>query len=411
MDTKRILAIVGFVLLTTFLGWAVYRVFFYTAPEPVYFEPSEESPIGGGFPASEVSGDRAIEEEPSDLPTAPVVDEAIDGIIGVDAEIEPERITRRLDDNILGARVGTDKRLQYYNEADGKFYKISQSGEVEQLSDQVFFNVQEVQWSPTKNEAIIEYPDGANIYYDFDTGKQATLPRHWEEFSFSPEGGSIAAKSLGVSEENRWIVATDPDGRNIELIEPMGANADKVQIDWSPNQQIIGTTRTGDPLGADREEILFIGRHGENFRSITVEGRGFQSEWSTTGNKLLYSVFSARSDFKPELWIVDGTPQTLGQNRNGLRVNTWADKCSFQDDRYVYCGVPEELPTGAGFAPDIANQTRDRLVRIDTQTGAQTEISLGRDSFHVIDKIYVDEESGILRFTDKNYNGLFDVEL
>jgi hypothetical protein len=40
----------------------------------------------------------------------------------------------------------------------------------------------------------------------------------------------------------------------------MGENESKVTVDWSPNRQFIALSRTGDALGADREEVLFIGK-------------------------------------------------------------------------------------------------------------------------------------------------------
>ena len=363
------------------------------------------------FPTSDEGDERIVDEEITGLIPSPDVPGILDQVdTGLPPSLPPV-ITTITSDNVVGAQFSVGNNLQYYNATDGKFYKIASNGKIDLLSDDVFFNVEHVEWSSQNNEAIIEYPDGANTYYNFDTQRQVTLPRHWESFSFSPQGDSIVAKSVGISEDNRWIVATDPDGKNIRLVEPMGNNADKVDINWSPNKQIIATTRTGQALGADREKILFVGLHGENFSSIEVEGRGFQSEWSPEGSKLMYSVYSARSDFKPELWIVDADPSRLGENRQSLRINTWAEKCNFSDERFLYCGVPIDLQTGAGFAPEIAQNSPDRLVRIDIQTGAQTEIPLGDDSFHVIDDIFINEETGQLMFTDKNQAGLFDVNI
>ena len=63
---------------------------------------------------------------------------------------------------------------------------------------------------------------------------------------------------------------------------------------------------------------------------------------------------------------MDATPDTIGQNRKPLNVNTWADKCVAADERFVYCGVPDSLETGTGFAPQLADYVRDDLFKIDT---------------------------------------------
>ena len=414
MDIKRIGLIAGFIILVLGIGFLIYAVFF-RAPEPTGQIPdqTEQRPTDGAFPDAGVgTGDRTqIDAGDGILPESDLVD----GTIGAgDPNLEVDEpdvpAVRQISSDTL---TGIDIRgggVQFYNDVDGQFYRVGADGDAEELSEEVFFNVQNVTWANGSNQAVLEYPDGSNIVYNFDTDTQVTLPRHWEDFSFSDRGDRLAAKSIGISTDNRWLVTTNPDGSSIKLVEPLGENADKVTIDWSPNNQIVGFSRTGQALGADREEILFVGLNGENFRSMNVEGRGFQSEWSQSGNRLLYSVYSARTNFKPEIWVVDATPSTIGNNRRSLQINTWAEKCNFADDRFIYCGVPKDLQTGAGFAPGLAQGTEDRLVRIDTRTGSQTEIDLGNDA-HTIDDIFVDEGTNTLYFTDKNQAGLFNVSL
>ena len=81
-----------------------------------------------------------------------------------------------------------------------------------------FLWCRKVTWSPTQTASILEYPDGSNIYYDFDTKRQVTIPKHWEEFSFAPQGDRITSKSIGFSPENRWIVSANPDGTDVKIV-------------------------------------------------------------------------------------------------------------------------------------------------------------------------------------------------
>jgi len=409
MDTrKRILLLIGFIGITIFLGWAIYRVFFAPdKPDGEFGTPTSTDP--GQLPGA---GDRPPGSGTTpDITALPDIGETpgLDGGIAPTATSPDQGAVRVVDIPISGAVRDKTGRAKFYNERDGKFYRIDSDGQVRELSDETFFNVEQVTWSPAENESIIEYPDGSNIYYNFDTRQQITLPRHWQEFSFSPEGQQIAAKSMALSPDNRWLITADPRGNNIDLVEPMGTNAFKVIPDWSPNNQVLALSRTGEAQGGSRQEVLLVGKYGENFKSVTVEGRDLRTQWSPSGTKLLHSVYSARSDYKPELWVVDASGDSVGANRKLLTVNTWADKCTFSDDRYVYCGVPTSLQKGDAFTPDRANRVADELYRIDTATGSRVEIPMGGQ--YTVDSIFLSEDGQTLYFTDKNRVGLFNVML
>lgn len=410
MDKKRIIFALIFLFVTVLLGVALYLVFFRTPQTPGVGIPPGKDTLNTGFPSANQGGFVPTIDDGGD--TLPITG-GITDTQGILQRTEAPRTTRIFNDTIISPALRNNNQVNFYSEQDGHFYRVASNGAIELLSDQVFYNVNNVTWSPNTDSAILEYPDGANVYYDFDQEKQVTLPKHWEAFSFSDDGGSIAAKSIGLSPENRWLITSNPDGSNTRLVEPLGTNGDKVTVDWSPNQQVIAFSRTGDPLGANREEILLVGKNGENFKSLIVEGRGFESTWDSSGNTLAYSVFNARNDFKPELWIVNANPRSVGTNRRLLNVNTWAEKCQFDpnNERFLYCGVPTSLATGAGFQPALANNIPDRLYRIDTQTGLQTEIPLDSGLEHTIDSINVSDDGKTIIFTDKQHEGLFEVAL
>lgn len=419
MDKRRLIFAGIFIIFTILIGYLIYRVFFAPdTPDPIDLtDPNITAP--GTFPTV---GEGKIPDTtptgPGTLPTSPdsaiIVTEPTQPTVtgpsftqGDTIQTETMRQLTEVSSQNVSAAPGSGAR--FYNEQDGKFYRVDNAGGITPLNDQIFFNVENVNWSPTNDESIIEYPDGSNIYYNFDTNEQVTLPKHWEDFTFSDNGTEIAAKSIGLDPGNRWLITADPKAQNINLIEPMGENADKVIVDWSPHRSVVALSATGEALGGNRQEILLIGLNGENFKSLVVEGRGLETQWSPEGGKLLHSVYNARNDYKPELWIVDATPDTAGQNRKPLGVSTWAHKCDMSSERYVYCGVPDELDTGAGFAPQVAQYTSDSLYRIDTQTGIKTKIPL--DSTHTIDTIHTSPDGSSLYFTDTVKSGVFHVPL
>lgn len=404
---KRVLLIVTLLVTSALIGYGLY--YFFQKSAPTTTKPPTTIPTSGG--KLPTAGERPI----GTTTTGGVVTgETTLPVAGYIPQIQPnyykaEPVKKLTTDNATYASLAQNGTVRYHNASDGKFYHIASDGTVKEMADQVFFNVQKVTWAKTKDEAVLEYPDGNKVIYNFETKKQVSIPKHWEQFSFSPDSNEIAAKSVGLSPENRWLITFNDDGTGARTIEPMGENGDKVQVNWSPNKQVVAFSATGLPLGADRKEILFVGLNGENFKSTIVEGLDFRPQWSPSGSRLLYSVYSARNNYNPELWVVDSYGDSIGKNRQALKINTWADKCVFQNTDTLYCAVPRDLPQGAGMLPDLANSINDDLYKIDLKTGLKTNIDLGGD--YQISTVSVDTANNKVIFTDKNQSGVFEVKI
>ena len=183
MDKKRIFFIVLFILATIGIGYMLYAVFF-AAPKALAPTPGTTPIPGSEFPqagGADRGDGRIVDPDPTDLPTSGGSTGSVTtgGGLSVGAS-QIRQVSQVVDANISDADVrsgGTTPR--FYNQQDGKFYQLNGAGQASELSDEVFFNVDNVVWSPSNNESIIEYPDGSNIFYDFDTKQQVTLPKHW----------------------------------------------------------------------------------------------------------------------------------------------------------------------------------------------------------------------------------------
>ncbi|MCF7820362.1 MAG: hypothetical protein K9M44_02740 [Candidatus Pacebacteria bacterium] len=421
---QKILLVIGFLVLVAIIGYFIWITFF----KPFY------GPEGPGSETATNTSGRLPEagqgqygsgdiNDPGNLPQEPTTD-TDPGSQRPDQYPEPSlrddepspiaiggvtKTTRISNTQTLGASLSADgRKLQYYDYATGQFYRLDQNGNTELLSDKVFHQVQNVTWSPQKNTAILEYPDGSNIVYDFDRERQVTLPAHWEDFEFSSSGDQIVAKSLGLDPENRYLIVSNTDGSEVKALEYIGENDDKVYPNWSPNNQVAAMYTKS--LDFDRQNLYFIGLNNENFKSTVIEGRGLTAQWSEKGDKLLYSAYNSNSNLMPELWIVNAQGNSTGTGRKKLNVQTWADKCTFSNDRYVYCAVPKELPEGAGLFPELALRTSDDLYKIDTITGLKSLVAVPDGNYN-ISELMLSPDNSNLYFTDLENRQIYNIRL
>ena len=404
---KKIFLVGGFIAVVLVLGYLLYSLFFKPAvPPPVVTEPTA-TPTPSRLPiAKPGEGEIVPPEEKIGLPTEP---EVLEKEADVVAHGDLTQITELNKTTSIGTTLSKDgSDLQYYNQKDGKFYRITKDGQITPLSDKTFHQVQSIVWSPNKDKAILEYPDGANIIYDFTTNKQVTLPKHWKDFDFSSNGQQIVMKSMGLDPDNRWLAIVSDDGSKARRIEALGDKDATVYPSWSPNNQSIAMYTKG--IGFDRQEIFFVGLHNENFKSAIIEGRGFEPKWSPKGDRLLYSVYSSQTDLKPSLWIVNAQGESIGTGRKSLKIETWANKCTFADNINLYCAVPENLEEGAGLFPEMAKNTSDRLYKIDIRTGLKKLVAIPDDWYNMSDLI-ISDNGYYLYFTDETTGRLHKIRL
>lgn len=391
MNFKKVLAIIAFIILTLGIGYAIFSLFFRGESELIEVVNVNEPDGGGGLTPSQ--------------PGVPVTP-SVNGPVGLPPGVSPVAdggvtvVTPVAPVPTIGASISGNGQLNYYNRNDGKFYRINNDGTTSSLSNKTFFNVSNAKFDPAGNKAIIEYPDGANVMFDFATNQQVTLPKHWEGFDFDPTGNQIVAKSVGLDPDARFLVVSNPDGSGARAVQELGENQDKVQVNWSPNNEVIATATTGRKFGVDRQEVYLLGQYGENFRSMIVEGLDFRPKWAPGGQQLIYSVAGSISDWKPQIWVVDGQGDNIGRNRRSIAINTWADKCTFSDQDTMYCAVPNELPRGAGLQPAIADGTPDTIYKINLNTGLQTRVAVPEGQ-HTVGEIMLTPDKKTLYFTDK----------
>lgn len=399
---RKILIIAGFIIIAIGLGFGIYFAFFKApkaeAPAP---EAEEPGPQAGGLP---ISG-TALSRPPG------AAGEEILGATG----LTPAKTLSTADlvlngaSNITLASNGTD--IQYYDSASGLFYRADANGTLTALSSKKFFDVQNVTWAGGNKKAIMEYPDGSNIVYDFATETQVTLPKHWEDFAFSPAGDKIVSKSMGSDENNRWLIISDANGTNAKIIADMGNNADKVQVAWSPSSQVVGFSKTGDATTEfGTQEVYLVGQNRENFKSLKVQGLNFQATWAKEGDRILYAVADPNNGYRPQLWATDASGDNVGTNTVKINLNAPIEKCAIVSGYKAYCAVPKDLPEGTGFDMRLAENTEDTFYFINLKTGA-TNLVGGTETSYDVGQISVSSDEKIIYFTDKANGGLHQIKV
>lgn len=390
--TKRILLIVGFVASVFAIATALYYAFFRpTQAPPATVEPGIET--GGALPSAGGADERptATTGGSAALPSA---SEVANGGRTVTTPLTQSEVS--------GVTLSGDgSSVNFYNPNDGKFYTIDADGNIVLLSDTEFPEAENVEWNKDADKAVIEFPDGSNVVYDFDLEHQVTLPSHWEDFTFSPVSDELEAKSDAIDPNNRWLVTANADGSGVKAFQALGDNADKVTVSWSPNDQVVAFSDTASPLsgGLDRKLILPIGLNGENFRGLTVEGLDFTPNWAPGGKKLLYSVAGDYSSNKPLLWVVDATPATMGENRHSLGLYTWADKCTFVSSTVAYCAVPRNLPDNAGLQRSLYARYPDSVYKVDIGQNSVTLVAIPEEDV-AMSSLRVSDDGATLYFVN-----------
>lgn len=388
-----ILRVLAFAAATGLLALALYFVFFRQAPSEI---PTEtETPTGGttGLPTAGEStgGSTAGEEDEGEgtgrLPPSQVANGG-------------ETLTNLLTSSaIVSPTVTASGAVAYYDPADGRFYTIDSEGNVVSLSRVQFPEAENVTFASDASAAVIEFPDGSNIVYDFTTAKQVTLPSHWEEFSFTDDSTQIVSKSIGGDESNRALVITSADGSGTDVIANLGNNDEKVDVNVSPSNTIVGFSRTGGAQNAfGRQELYLIGMDGEAAGTLTVDGSSFSGIWSPDGSNLLYSVADPSDAYRAALWYVDSEGDKGGGVRIKIGVKTTVDKCTFASTTLIYCAVPRDMTAGGG-ADSSSITSYDDVYAITLPSGRATLTAIPAVNTRMFD-LSVSSDASLLYYTD-----------
>lgn len=365
---KLILRLALFLGVTALIATALYFAFFRTPPAVIETPDTSVDANGNLIGAGDATDDGTTPDTSTDddtttgTGTLPVADVASGGAT----------TTRLLTTTaIVSPTTTVSGALAYYNPGDGHFYTINDNGEATLMSQASFPSAETVTFDKGATTAVIEFPDGSNVVYDFTSATQVTLPSHWEDFSFNDDGSAIASKSIGNDTSNRSLILSSTDGTHTEVVAALGANDSKVDVNMSPSGTVVAFSATGSAQTFDRNEMYLIGTDGDVVGSLIVQGTNFSAIWSPNGLNLLYSVADPSNNYRPALWYADSRGDRHGDVRLHLGPETWVEKCTFASTSIVYCAVPNDVTDGSGDNHSLVD-SNDSLYKIDLSTGKAT---------------------------------------
>ena len=403
---KNILYVVGAFLCIIFLGYLIYIIFFKAEPaDEGYVNINGELINISELPnANENVNREVVVNENVNQPTLPSISTVARGGNTLVTEITAAPT--------IGASTIGDFTY-YYDPLTGKFYRITASGERIELGDGVTYKgALSVVWSPDGSQALIEFLDGSNILYDFQSKTQATLPKEIEEVEFSAKGEQIGFEYVTGNPDTSFIGVSKPNGSEIRNVQMLGDKEASVDIEWSPTSEVVATFRENS--SGTTQNVFFVGLEQENFKALKVEGRGFDGQWTEDGEQMIYSVYSGVTNHNPTLWIANARGDATGTGKVNTGLATWADKCAVTGDS-AYCAVPTSLPKGSGMARELSYDVPDNFWKINLNTGSKTLIANpvledGSGSFSA-DRVMVSSSEDRLYFTDSNSGRLHSINI
>lgn len=394
--TRRILQILAFLLATGVLAYGLYFILFrpdlQTTGPGITDTPGQQGgnlPGAGDFDDSRVPqpGQETDGEEGS-LPEASPI-----------AQGGPTQIRQLTSGEVLSPVSSGSSRARFYDPSDGLIYDVSIDGTLEPISNTAFPEAENAKFDKAGEQVILEFPDGSNIIYNITQNKQITMPAHWEEFDFSSTGSEVIAKSINDS-TNGQIIALKSDGSQAAVIADMGQNADKVDIEWSPNGNFVALSETGPALaGFGRKSYLLIDQNGEAPGSIVADGQNFSSKWTPDSRSIVYSTTSPNNADRPSLWITSASGDEIGTDRRKIDLETWIEKCTFRDNTVMLCAAPREIEDYVDYNYQF-NDSIDDLFEVNLLTGRVTMLAESTQNIRMFNLSVSDDKSQVF-FTDQ----------
>ena len=200
---KRVLLVLGFLSLVAGISFGLWYVFFRGEPltPPATPGTTDQNQLPQADDGTPLTG--TIPTTPGTLPGSTTI-LPLNGSGTSPATASRSTLLVQGVGRPISVSPNNGSSIRYYDDVDGRFYRIDGNGNKTALSNKQFYNVDDIRWGNASDKAILVFPDQSKIFYDFTQDRQVTLPSYWEDIKFSPTDEQIATKSVGRSATNRF---------------------------------------------------------------------------------------------------------------------------------------------------------------------------------------------------------------
>ena len=279
-------------------------------------------------------------------------------------------------------------------------------GDEARISNLLLQQIEEIQWSPDGNTALVSYRDEElNVrsflvfYKGTTTPKTRFIENDIKTLAFSPDSKSIAYTLKNNDSYDVFTATTD--FRNQRRV--LSNNIPSFEISWPTANMLALKTKSSYEIASFLYNIPTAG----GILNRIFGGRGLDAVWNRAGMHVVLS--RVNSNGRPLALTLLGV--STGEQAT-LPFTTLAEKCVFgkENPNMLYCGVPKFIP--AGHFPDEWWQGKvalqDTIIAYDLREKKQ--IASVNTLSDVVNQEIFDDDS-YLFFQDKNTEKLWAVKL
>jgi len=223
---------------------------------------------------------------------------------------QSERIKVLSDRPVMGISLNKEgDRVVYYDKENGQVFRISFDGKIwERISDVNLKGITNITWAPTRDKVLVEYNDSKTrqkYVYDYTSGKKYNLSFRMGQVVFSPDGQKILYH-YWYPQQGSNVAVAKYDGSNWFSLFPSEMTG--LQLAWPRIDTVTFIAPEGDFYGAT---VYFIKLESPyNLKEIMDEKYSIETNWSPSGNKLLYSYKDSKDATNKGLYIRDFSADT-----------------------------------------------------------------------------------------------------
>jgi len=317
--------------------------------------------------------------------------------------------TRALSSNeAVDIWLSSDGRhLRYLSEKKAAVYEIHTQTKKDEVFTSFTPNLLKTLWSLNGLHLINIFKQNGKLNkysYNLLTRENILLDSNFKYIVWSPEGEKIAYHYFNSETEEGFISVAEPDGKNWKNLTPVLSR--DLNVEWPHRNKISFYEFSLSSLAASDLSIINP-EAGEPPQKILSQKYGLKTNWSPSGNKLLFSS-SESAGTNPKLFILNETLE-----EKSLDIECLADKCAWsKSEENIYCALPQNLTKDISLPQDwYSNKflSQDILFKIELDSGKKTQITQNPD--YDFSNLLVSLDENFLYFINKESGFLYETKL